>query len=472
MTILFFIIALQLWLAAGLGIIGRNNASGFVKIQHGQFQLDNSLFRFYGTNAYWLHMATDDDIDTTFHDIATAGFQVVRTWAFNDVSSKPSSGAYFQILDVNNITINDGPDGLQRLDKVVAAANKYGVKLLFTLTNNWNPVRSTPSSSWNRRQNSAGLPRGYLSNDYGGIDLYVRTFSPDGTHDKFYSDRTIVDAFKNYLAHVVPRYASSSAVLGWEIGNDLRCSSTLPASSACNTRTITNWTAEISSYIKTLDCNHLVTAGDGGFYCLGCKKLFATQSTQPTTSLPGPSFDGTYGVDTEDIMAIPSIDFGSLQLFPDQTEYFPAVSNSSATNSIAGGSTWVALHSNSAALIGKPEVLTAAAIVTQDHYSSFVPFNSSTPLPEGSCGGAQAFQQDYAFTTWAGIVLSGNIQGMLEYLWLQDGLTSHGTTFSRRGIKRDLSISPQDGNGHYVGVANNQNADQFRASLPSVSQLF
>jgi hypothetical protein len=58
----------------------------------------HSIFRFYGTNAYWLQMTTDDDMDYTFHEIAKANFKVVRTWAFNDVPSKPSSGPYFQVL--------------------------------------------------------------------------------------------------------------------------------------------------------------------------------------------------------------------------------------------------------------------------------------------------------------------------------------------------------------------------------------
>jgi mannan endo-1,4-beta-mannosidase len=46
-------------------------------------------------------MMTDDDIDATFHDIAAAGFSVVRTWAFNDVPSKPDSGPYFQVGTVH-----------------------------------------------------------------------------------------------------------------------------------------------------------------------------------------------------------------------------------------------------------------------------------------------------------------------------------------------------------------------------------
>jgi len=72
-----------------------------------------------------------------------------------------------KILANGKATINEGPDGLKRLDQVVAAANKYGIKLLLSLTNNWNPERPMPSNSWSRRENSGELPRGYLSNDYG-----------------------------------------------------------------------------------------------------------------------------------------------------------------------------------------------------------------------------------------------------------------------------------------------------------------
>ena len=77
------------------------------------------------------------------------------------------------------------------------------------------------------------------------MDLYVRNFHSGGTHDDFYTDKTIIAAFKNYVSKVVSRYANNPTVLGWELGNDLRCSSTLPASSSCNTNTITNWVADI-----------------------------------------------------------------------------------------------------------------------------------------------------------------------------------------------------------------------------------
>ena len=80
-----------------------------------------------------------------------------------------------EILQNGKATINDGADGLKRLDQVVATANKYGVKLLLSLTNNWNPERSMPANSWNRRDNSGGFPRAFLSNDYG---TYQHSTSP------------------------------------------------------------------------------------------------------------------------------------------------------------------------------------------------------------------------------------------------------------------------------------------------------
>jgi len=260
---------------------------------------------------------------------------------------------------------------------------------------------------------------------------------------------------------VVQRYANNPTVLGWELGNDLRCSSTFPASSSCNPQTITKWVAEISSYIKTLDSNHLVTAGDGGFYCLGCPKLYAKQqATQPSPLLPGHSFDGSYGVDTEDILASPCIDFGSFQLFPDQVDYFPETNPSFAVKAIGDGGKWTEVHSNTAIQFGKPEALTAMAIITKRDWKFFVPFNATAPFPDNvPCRGVEDFQHTYAFTSWSGTSLNSDVDGVLEYLWIQRGLTSHGTTF-----KRQLTKSP--GSSSYNGAASGQSAQQFINSLP------
>lgn len=129
-------------------------------------------------------------------------------------------------------------------------------------------------------------------------------------------------------------------------------------------------------------------------------------------------------MDTEDIINIPDIDFGSLcalhpalntpdsqpivnsQLFPNQVQYFPRGNNDFATTAITHGNKWVVLHSATASTqvtdsfkcvhivifvlsfsFGKPEALTAFAIVTEEHWHFFVPFNSSARVPAGvPCG--------------------------------------------------------------------------------------
>jgi hypothetical protein len=44
---------------------------------------------------------------------------------------------YYQVWNGSDYTLNTGANGLPRLDYVVAAAGRYGIKLILTLTNNW-----------------------------------------------------------------------------------------------------------------------------------------------------------------------------------------------------------------------------------------------------------------------------------------------------------------------------------------------
>ena len=50
------------------------------------------------------------------------------------------------------------------------------------------------------------------------------------------------------------------------------------------------------------------------------------------------------------ILSMYTADFLISQLFPDEVEYFPAVSDNFATNAIGDGGKWVAVHSNTATL--------------------------------------------------------------------------------------------------------------------------
>lgn len=258
-----------------------------------------SLSTFAGTNAYWLTTLTSDtDVDTAMSAIAKAGLTHVRTWAFNDATS--CSGVYFQCWSSGSPVINTGTDGLQRLDAVVTAAEKYGLKLIMPLTNQWT--------------------------DYGGMDMYVSQLTGGSTHSDFYTNDKVMSAYKNYVKTVVTRYKSSSAVLAWELANEPRCTS-------CETSVITNWATTMSAYIKSLDSSKLVGMGDEGFMNNG-----SSASTYP--------YQGKEGVDFAANLKISSIDFGTLHLYPDSWDM---------TND--WGNTWISDHQAACEAAGKPCIL-------------------------------------------------------------------------------------------------------------------
>ena len=149
-----------------------------------------------GTNAYWLAQEADEDIETAFDDIVNAGLTTVRTMGFNDVTTPQNYGAYYQLWTNGVATFNTGAYGISRFDAVVASAKSHGIRLIVPLTNNWS--------------------------DYGGMDVYVSQLNPGGTHDTFYTDSTIIAAYKNYVNEFVTRYLDEPTILGWELANEPR----------------------------------------------------------------------------------------------------------------------------------------------------------------------------------------------------------------------------------------------------------
>jgi len=477
--------------------VKRNAEPGFVIAKDGQFSLDGKPFQFTATNAYWLHQLSDADIDATFASIAATGLKVVTTWAFDDVVDEPPPyGTFFQLFKGDQIVINEA--GLQRLDAVVNSAEKHGIKLVMSLSNNWFPSNKDCKDP---------KPHGFLSNSYGGADVYVEQLCTSGFHDEFYTNEKVLAAFKNWVKTVVTRYVDSKAIFSWQLMNDPRCSSTLPASPQCNTQTITKWHAEISSFIKSIDCNHLVGSGDAGFYCVDCPKLFACNTTNPITkraptlltmddvmatraefekkaldrvseltskrggaslraslerafkrqsdSGDGGGYDGSQGVDSEDISSAPDIDYSGYQYYPDQNSYSDGGYDDRrrwehVQSAIAHGNTWIDQHAKTAAEIGKPSVFTGFGIVTQENLPFFIPFNST----EVFCPSKDAYfptneEQGEIYSAWLEETRCKNTGGVVQYQWSQSCLGENKTSSWRR---QDMytpiivgGMSPNDG---------------------------
>jgi mannan endo-1,4-beta-mannosidase len=273
----------------------------FVQRNGNVLKLNGQQFRFAGSNNYYPMYKSQFMVDDVFNAAAGNGFRVMRVWGSLDIGNQDGSnsirgkadGVYFQYWGGSAPAYNDGADGLQHLDYVIYRAGKLGLKLVIPFVNNWN--------------------------DFGGMDQYVRwrdSSTPDDQvwyHDSFYTDPVIRQWYKNWIAHLLNRvntyngvaYKNDPTIMTWELGNEPRCLSAgaYPRSNACTTQTLTAWANEMSTYIKSVDHNHLVSVGDEGFYCL-------PNPTHWTDSC-------SEGVDTIALTRLANIDVMSLHLYPD-----------------------------------------------------------------------------------------------------------------------------------------------------------
>ncbi|KAM0322179.1 hypothetical protein ACHAQA_009669 [Verticillium albo-atrum] len=300
-------------LSLGLALVGHEAAAQYVSVDGEHFQVDGKDFIFAGSNAYYWPFS-NVDVELGMEAALDAGLNVFRTWGFNDQNSTydPNGLPKYGEGDPSTVFQKFLPDGsveinLKPLDAVVAAAEKTGMKLVIALTNNWA--------------------------DYGGMDVYTVNLGFK-YHDDFFREPTIKAAYKNYLSEVVTRYADSPAIFAWEIANEPRCGAdgtrNLPRSDNCTPELLLEWTDEISTYVKSLDANHLVTwGGEGGF----------------NRESDDHFYNGGDGTDFDAELALPNIDFGVFHSYPDWW-----------SKTVEWTNTWIRDHAAAGRTVGKPVV--------------------------------------------------------------------------------------------------------------------
>lgn len=303
--------------------------AGFVQASGGQFTVDGNAFRFGGTNNYYLAYKPTLMADDVLDDAKAMGLTVVRTWAFidrgsldgrvSDVDGPGKDGVYFQYWDTatGRPAYNDGPNGLQRLDYVLAAARARGLRLILPMTNNWR--------------------------DFGGMDQFT-TWYGLANHDDFYTDARVRQAYKDWISHLLNRvnsitgvrYRDDPTVFSWELANEPRCiNANKPTSGRCTADTLVAWADEMSRHVKSVDPNHMVSVGDEGFL-----------NRNGGSDWP---YNATDGVDHERLTALPSVDFGTFHAYPD--------GGWGRSPAVDWGTKWVRDHTAAAAVLGKPTVL-------------------------------------------------------------------------------------------------------------------
>jgi len=274
--------------------------SSFVTTSGTKFKLNGEDFYFAGTNNYYFHYKSHKMVDDVFTGMNSMGLKVIRIWGFFDGQAQdntviqPSPGTYDE-------------SGLLKLDYAIAKAGELGIKLVLPLVNNWD--------------------------DFGGMNQYVQWFNAN-SHDQFYTNASIKQAYKNYVSHILNRvntitgvaYKNDPTIMTWELANEPRSQSDTTGN------TLVNWASEMSTYIKSIDSQHLVAVGDEGFF----NRSGATDWF----------YNGGEGVDWDRLIALPNIDYGTYHLYPDHWNKTPE-----------WGTQWIIDHIEKGNAIGKPVVL-------------------------------------------------------------------------------------------------------------------
>ncbi|WEK54903.1 MAG: cellulose binding domain-containing protein [Candidatus Cohnella colombiensis] len=329
--------------------IGSNTSSaapaGFVTASGGKFMLNGSSFYFAGTNNYYMHYKSQLMVDDIYSSMVSMNLKVLRLWGFLDgntqvgVDMQPSPGVYSE-------------SGFVKMDYAIYKAGQLGIKLVIPFVNNWD--------------------------DFGGMNQYVKWFNA-GSHDAFYTNAQVKQAYKNYINYMLNRtntyngikYKDDPAIMTWELANEPR------AQSDRTGNTLVNWASEMSTYIKSLDANHLVAVGDEGFY-----------NKSGNSDYP---YGGGEGVDWLRLIALPNIDYGTYHLYP-----------SGWGETSQWGNQWITDHINDGARAGKPVVLEEYGIADQS-------------------------TRDSVYQSWLGIV--NQLGGAGSQFWILTGKEDNGQLY-------------------------------------------
>jgi len=179
------------------------------------------IMDFKETNPYAL--PTEFEMRDAFATIKEMGGRVIRIYTIPVRNNNFPADAPTYVGSPGKFN----EDAFVANDLMLALANEYGIRIIFSLLNNW---------QW-----------------MGGVPNYAEFRGK--TPGEFWIDPQLIKDFKKTIEFTINRkntitgipYKNDKAILCWETGNELQCPP--------------EWTADIVDYIKKLDKNHLVLDG-------------------------------------------------------------------------------------------------------------------------------------------------------------------------------------------------------------------
>ena len=343
----------------------------FVTVRDGKFSVGGTPLRFGGTNTYYLHQQSHYMIDSALNDAAAMSMAVVRAWAFAD-----GSGNGYTALQPSPYVYDNA--AFDSLDYSIYKAGQLGIRLVLALVDNWP--------------------------NYGGMAQYVTWFLglPDDSygaavnHDMFYNTQSIQNCYRAYVKYVLTRfnrytglrYNEDPTIMTFELANEPRS-----RSDKTGQRLLT-WVKETSAYFKHLAPRQLVTTGDEGFY-----------GDPANSDYPYSNYEGDRW---KDFIALPTIDYGTVHLYPEAWGETEAASP--PVDPVTWGTTWISNHISDGAAAGKPVVI--------EEYGLAI--NAAQGIPDEPT-------RDAGYTAWTNEVLSAGGAG--DQFWLLTSRVDDGSYY-------------------------------------------
>jgi mannan endo-1,4-beta-mannosidase len=280
-----------------------------------------------------------------------------------DPGGGDKEGVYFQYWDSakNAPAYNDGANGLERLDYVLAKANDLGLKIIVVLVNNWRA--------------------------FGGVDQYLTWYNRK-QHDEFFTAPEVKAAYQRWVEHVALRtntlngrvYKNDPTIFAWELANEPRATggAAFDRGTGWDAHTITAWADEMSRFIKSIDQQHLVSVGDEGFLNDGGEHW---------------AYQAKDGVDHRALTALPAVDFGTFHLYPGHWGTTPE-----------WGDRWIVDHLRVARELQKPTLLEEFGMKVERADDKLGPVVAGGP------------ERERAYTRWNDLLLERGGTGSLPWM--------------------------------------------------------
>lgn len=309
---------LFLW-RAGQG--DQEDAESFVTVKGLQFYKDCRPFYFAGFNTHDAVTAallnpTDYNVEggksgkaqvrDMFSQSRSAQLSVVRTWVHTNDQQFPfqiEPGVYDEAA-------------FRALDFVIEEARRNGLKLVLSLVDNWKYYNGVDQFvDWSKtappRTHDRPVEKGGDPTPMHELDEETKNYEV-ARHALFYNDTDCRHLYKKHIYTIINRrntfsghlYKDDPAIMAWDLLNEPRCETwRVPE---CN-QLFQGWIEEMSTYLKSIDPNHLVTIGSEGFFGQGSWEVY--NNPQP--------WSGDMGQDFVENHLPESIDFASIHVWPD-----------------------------------------------------------------------------------------------------------------------------------------------------------